>query len=126
MYDNDLIGNGTCLTIIVVFSAQDSTHGFVTRFQNVFPLIIEIFIDVKHYIENNVGFILQKKTLKSGLYFNGNDLIAKGTYLAVFLSTRFSSQLCNLSPELYFFSFNFLESLKSPLMWNITWTIVFN
>ena len=60
-YDNDLIGNGTCLTIIVVFSARDSTHGFVTRLQNVFfpfPLIIKIFIDVNHYIENNVGFIL--------------------------------------------------------------------
>ena len=43
------------------FSAQDSVHGFVTRVSDgifSFPLITEILINVEHYLENNIWFIL--------------------------------------------------------------------
>ena len=71
-----------------------------------------MFTDVAYYLENNILFIW-KTTLKSGLQFYGIDLVANGTSLtiiAVFLSTRFSSRLCNLTPKWYFFiSMNYIE-----------------
>ena len=54
IYENGLVGNGSCLTII---SAQDSVHGFLTSFQNgniSIPEFVGIFIDVEHYLENNI------------------------------------------------------------------------
>ena len=45
----------------LIFSAQDSVHSFVTRVSDgifSFPLIIEILINVEHYLENNIWFIV--------------------------------------------------------------------
>ena len=61
-YDSDPVGNGTCLTIIVVFLSTKFSLWLCNStpkcFFFPFPLIFEIIIDVKHNIENNVGFIL--------------------------------------------------------------------
>ena len=58
IYANGSVGNGSCLTIIAFFlSTRFSSHGFVTSFQNgisSIPEIIGIFIDVEHYLDNNI------------------------------------------------------------------------
>ena len=48
--------------------------------------------------------MILRKALKSGLYFYDNDLVGKGTCLmiiAIFLSTRFSSLLCDSTPKCF-------------------------
>ena len=46
----------SCKINQIFFSAQHSVYGFVTSLQNgifSFPQIVEIFINVEHYLENN-------------------------------------------------------------------------
>ena len=55
LYENDIPGNYTYLTIMQFSSRQHL--GLITRVNNgifSFPLTFKIFIDVEHYLENNI------------------------------------------------------------------------
>ena len=121
-YGIDLLANSTFLTITQFTSIQDTVHGFVIRLQNcifLFPWITEISVGVEYYLDNNFlmtfnGF--HRKLWNPDSTFTRTAIyIANGFSLtiAVFLSTRFSSRLCNFYPKWYFFiSLNY---------WNLHW-----
>ena len=63
------------------FPAKDATHGFVITLQNGIFLFLsstEIFIDVEHYLENNISFILHDFPNK---LWNPNSTFTKTTHL---------------------------------------------
>ena len=91
-------------------SVQDSVPGFVTRLQKGIFYAFELLKrptmeDSTEKMNFDISFMISQKNFEIRTVLYENGLVRKGsclTIIAVFLSTRFSSRLYNLTATKYF------------------------
>ena len=98
------------------FSAQDSVHGFVTRLQNGIFHLFQLWTsssmqNITYKIIFHLSCMILRKNFEIWtVLLRKRPSCTSLTIIAVFLSTGFSSRLCNLTLKWYFFiSINYIE-----------------